>query len=656
MIPSSPKAPLHGTVATDPTLVVRPPQVDVSGRWDAVLIGTAWIAYALALTSSNLTLDVARDIAQAYLVATGADWPMRGPMIGSSFYLGPLWFYLLAPAAASGSSLVVALWVGLLAGSKFLFGWLLGAAIAGPAAGRGVVLALALPAWTGFELLVFSHTNLVAATGLAFAWGCLVLWRAPHLKWVLWVVTAAVLMLHAHPSMLPWLPLALPGLIRGLRTRALPVGGLMAAVALGAGVFLPPWFAAGDGDLGLGVETLLPTAETLAQAPLAAAALARSMVTEGPTAVINLVDAWSPLTAAAIRTLALPVAAVGVAGLALQWRRLRRPIALGVAMLVLSFVFIAIMRPQTPFYMAYGPSTLLAVLLGLGLGRWLHGRIGGMVASCLLAALLGAQLHAFASLSSRGVLDVPVALTDIGSPSRRGAGPGVEQLSPIAADRLAGLLCSHPRPIHGSLAVALDVAYGVPLRMRCGLGLADLAQTGLGGEAGILGLPRLAWAALDRAPEIPVGQWGLAETIALLRPGVVRWADYRSSRDYPPRWWATGPVEEVTIDVGLEPGEVLIVTSLEHVFDHNMPATLRLGGVEQSPAWRSEWTSVWQPPLDGPALLTLTMSGRSVESIEVVILRAPSGGPRVTAAGARDLGPTIRGCSFPISATTSRPN
>lgn len=626
MIPSSPKAPLHETAATDPTLVVQPPQVDVSGRWDAVLIGTAWIAYAFALTSSNLTLDPARDIAQAYLIATGSDWPLRGPMIGSAVYLGPLWFYLLAPAAVFGSTAVVALWVGLLAGSKFLFGWLLGTAIAGPSAGRGIVVALALPAWTGFELLVFSHTNLVAAAALAFAWGCLELWRAPRNGLALWIVATAVLMLHAHPSMLPWLLLALPGLVRGVRQRAVSVTGLLAPGVVAVSLFLPPWLAPSEGSMALGTGALLPAGTAMVGAPMLAMDLGRALVVEGPSAVVSLVGAWSSAAAAMLAALALAVAVVGVGGLAVQWRRLQRLIMIGLALLLLSLLFIAWVKPQTPFYMAYGPSTLLALLIGLGIGRFLKGPANGPLAVMFLLVLLGTQVQALRTLSSRGVLDVPQALTDIASRSPRQVGPGAEQLSPVAADGLARLLCASPGRVHGPLATALDLSYGIAVKMTCGRSLADLAVGDHTPRVGWLGLPSSAWSAIGGEPQFALRQWGLTRDFTLRRAGVVTWADYRSSRDYPPRTWRSGEIATDRIEVELAPGDVLVTTSLEHFFGHNAPAVLRLRGVDIEPVWRSEWSSVWRPSLNQPRTFSLILSGRSVDAIEVLVLTAPPGG------------------------------
>jgi hypothetical protein len=582
--------------------------------------------YALALTSSNLTLDVARDIAQAHLIATGADWPLRGPMIGSAVYHGPLWFYLLAPAAAFGSTTVVALWVGLLAGSKFLFGWLLGAAIGGRGAGRGVVLALALPAWTGFELLVFSHTNLVAAAALAFAWGCLELWRAPRFGWALWVVATAVLMLHAHPSMLPWLVLALPGLVRGLRQGAVTVTGLLAVGAVAASLFLLPWLAPSESDVTLGAGALVPAGTAIVGAPLLAVAFGRALIVQGPSAVASLVGAWSPTAGAVIVVVAVVVVVAGVAGLVLQWRRLQARILVGLALLLLSLLFIALVRPQAPFYMAYGPSTLLAVLVGLGMGRFLGAAGGAPLALLFLLVLLGTQLHALRSLSSRGVLDVPHARTDIASRSPLEVGPGAEQLSPVAADGLAQLLCTWPGRVHGPMATALDLSYGVAVKMTCGRTLLDLAVGDHNPHVGWLGLPSSAWSAIGREPEFALRQWGITRDFTVRRAGVVAWADYRSSRDYPPRTWRSGDVQTVRVEVELAPGEVVVATSLEHFFGHNAPVLLRHHDAELEPAWRSEWSSVWRPSLDRPQTLSLVLSGRSVDAIEVLVLKAVPAG------------------------------
>lgn len=77
------------------------------------------------------------------------------------------------------------------------------------------------------------------------------------------------------------------------------------------------------------------------------------------------------------------------------------------------------------------------------------------------------------------------------------------------------------------------------------------------------------------------------------------------------------------MSVALGPGETLVITSLEHVFGHNQPAVVNVDGREVDAVWRSEWTGIWGPSIGGPRELSIVLSGRSVEAIEIVALRAP---------------------------------
>ncbi len=586
---------------------------------DVLLIALPWALYVVAMASTNLIVDTARDIAQAHLIATGADWPLRGPMIGGAVYLGPLWFYLLAPAAVTGSTLVVAGWAGLLGGSKFLFGWLLGSALAGRAAGRGLVVALSLPAWPGFELIVYSHTNLIVASGLAFAWACLRLARKPTNGRLAVVAVLAVVMLHAHPSMVVWLVLAVPGLCRGLRS-TIRIRTLASVGALCALPFIAPLFAPADQSRVLGAATLIPSGDVLARSPLVMLALARSVVWDGPLAIISIVADWSTPAAAMLTSVALAVIGAGLLGLA----QARRTGVVGGALLLffLGLAFAAILRPITPLYMVYGASSALAIALGVGLGQALA-RDRGLVALVLALALLGTQVIAVGALASSGSMRIEASVVNVSlRPSPKDQDPGSEHLSALSADRLGRVLCAQPGRIHGPLATSLDLAYAIPIRMRCGLGLGELARIGDQTGRRWLGLPAVAWQAVARQPTVNLGQWGLALGVDVLKRGDIAFAEYRSARDYPPWRYHDRELETVTLEIELSPRDVLIVTSLEHLFGGNEPARLELDGVVIDSSWRSLWSSVWRPAQERPERFVLRLSGRSLDAIEVLRLRA----------------------------------
>ncbi|MCB1582590.1 MAG: hypothetical protein KDI92_05950 [Xanthomonadales bacterium] len=84
------------------------------------------VLYAWGFWYSALLLDSSRDLTKAYQIIEYHDWPALGPDIGGFFHVGPLWFYLLTVPAFFGSLKLVALFVGVLAGLKFVMAYQLG--------------------------------------------------------------------------------------------------------------------------------------------------------------------------------------------------------------------------------------------------------------------------------------------------------------------------------------------------------------------------------------------------------------------------------------------------------------------------------------------------------------------------------------------------
>lgn len=593
---------------------------------DVLLVLAAVLAYVAALSVSNISLDTARDLLEAYRILGGDDWVLRGPIIGGGIYLGPLWFYLLTPAIATASATAVAVWVGLLGGSKFMFGWLLGASLGGRGLARGVVVALALPAWPGFEMLVFSHTNLIVASGLGFLFGCVRLWRQPTTNWLVWVTLFGALMLHAHPSLVVWFPAALPGLAKGLRAGSIAIWHLVVGAVAAAGLFAMPWFAPAGDSRALGAAHLLPSSSQILDAPAALIGLMRSIAIDGPRAVVGIVADWQPWLAGLLMVTSVALVVVGSVTVSRRWRHLRTPILIGLGLCVASLVFCALVRPLTPLYMVYAPSAALAAVIGLGLGVWLRGRGGALAALALMSMLMLPQVLAMRGHSELGVLAIrsPNPL-DVGSgfPAAE-AGTGTEQLSPLASDRLGRLLCEQPGSIHGPLAPRLDLVYGLPTRLACGLDLDQLQAIGAQDLRRWAGLPAAAWQALALTPEWSLGQWGLVGRFDVIRAPALDWASYRSQADFPPGEWMDSPDPPSTVVVRfrVEPGQSVVATDRRHFVGLNERPRLENGRHTLEPVWGTVWSTAWQPKLAEPSELTLEISGRKLEALEVIVLPA----------------------------------
>lgn len=594
---------------------------------DLGLVLLAWLGYIVALCASNIILDTARDSLEAHRILTGDQWVLRGPIIGGGIHLGPLWFYLLLPAVPAASATAVAVWVGLLGGSKFLLGWWLGAAVGGRGLARAMVVVLALPAWPGFEMLVFSHTNLIGASSLGFLFGCLQLWRNPSIAWLAWVAGFAILMLHGHPSLAVWLPAALPGLASGFRGRAIGPRHLLVAAIVCASFFVPPLFAPAADSKALGLAHLVPSVSLMLDAPENFLRLVRSIALHGPQSLVGIVADWSSRAAFIVVAASLGMVLVGVATIGANWSRVRGPVLLALGLCVLSLLFCALVRPITPLYMVFAPSTALAAVIAIGLGRWLNGRMGASVTLVLVMAVMGPQVLAVHNLADRGALAIRSPNpSDVGTgfPETDRGTPG-EQLSPIASDRIGKLLCNQTAPVHGPLAPRLDLVYGLPTRLSCDMDLDQLQASSPTNAYRWLGLPRAAWEALGRVPDKPLGQWGLTREFEVLAALPLDWSSYRSPADYTPAEWLTAP-DAPGIDswpIRLEPGQAIVVTDRRHFVGLNQRPTLALGEGILEPAWTSAWSTVWQPALRETAELTLTVTGQRRYAIEIVVMPVP---------------------------------
>ncbi len=163
----------------------------------ALLAATVYAAFGTAGF-----FDTYRDLFVATEIAQGVRFPLAGPPIYSTLHLGPIWFYLLAVPqkffGISGSIAFISVLVALKYPIAMRLGWLLGGR-QGAWTLLGATLAFG---WSVFEPMWLNHASVVETSTFALALSLRSHWQSPSLQRIFWVGVFAALCLHAHPTTL----------------------------------------------------------------------------------------------------------------------------------------------------------------------------------------------------------------------------------------------------------------------------------------------------------------------------------------------------------------------------------------------------------------------------------------------------------------------
>lgn len=598
-------------------------------------ITALWALYVYAYTSANITIDTARDISEALMIAQEGNLPSTGPMVGSSFYLSPIWFYLISPAAHFSSLTVIALWVGLLAGGKFLIAWHLGSAINGPVMGWGLILGLSIPSWSMFEFLTFSHVNIVSVSLLGLLLVSLNLWRAPTNQALIAASAFGILSIHAHPTTAPVLLVVLPGLFRGLHSRLIEYRALFLAVFLFVLPFAPSLLTALNSPFGqtptgahflaflLSPADLLTTITQLMHgAMLGGMYLSAEIINDNLFSISYYNKHYLAL---------FPM--VAIVGLILGRNQFRTEVIIVLSLIIIQCIFLIAVRPETPYHMAYSVNLLFQLLAGIGFGvlltRLTDGSRPWHVVSVALPSLLflAAQVIATQRLSLTGIIALPDSIIDVRRQrSANSESPALEQLSPIAGDRTGRFVCNNPQVtnLHGGLTYILDITYGVAVRSACKQSMARLAVNVRPTDPAWVGLPSAAWQALDFAPEQDFGQWGLTRAFRSVRTIATDWLAYTSPTDYPPRGAEVGDSTRETVEFTSE-GQLLfvVVTNTNVISANNRIIAAQLNGDLLEPVWQSHFSKIYSSKRGlelGSNQWRIDLEGNDLGSIGVAII------------------------------------
>lgn len=438
----------------------------------SVVLVLLLLTHAALFAFASVSLDTARDLFEASRIVQG-EWLLRGPSINSQFYLGPLWFYLLAPVLwLSQSQAITLCWMGLLAAIKFPLAYQLGCLMRDRATGLWLAVALALPGFSGIGALFPTHTVMVEAAVLA---QLILLWQLAQSRhrgrWLCFGLLSG-LAVHAHPTTL--LMAVLVPVVLTRRRSLLCLSEffyLLAGLSLVALPLLPAMVG------GIEFESTTTTTAgsvSILALPQSTWAILVGVLVTGPSLQLATIDQASWLDAGRVAFATMWLCALS--GVIRVWRSDVRQVWLTalIAAVVISML-VGLARSYTPFYMTLLLNPLIAMVLILSLqhsrvrvaGQWLLGLL--VVGS--LATQIQVHQQARAHLNVAGIANVR---------DRNAQFVDADLMPALELDQLARSICASERPVvlHGLLALYVDTALDIGPQMRC----PDRASAQLAGQ------------------------------------------------------------------------------------------------------------------------------------------------------------------------------
>lgn len=487
---------------------MNPPDVRSVPLWrDWLVVSLLATAYLLPFVYALPFIDGVRDIQVALDISYGKHFPLTGPIFGSRFHLGPVFYYVQAlPLMLGGEVASVPLYLGLLAATKFPLAYGMGRAWMGRRYGLLFAAALAIPGWSGLDILNTTTPMLVPTMLLATAWFALAYIRSGSTVALVGAWLAGVLAVHAHPSAVVIALLLITAVswhaIRKRHWRGTVVAVLAAMLPL-----LPMTFAL----IQSGPDAVYPAGLTVVQAGSGHSIggwldALRGYIFGGPLTTLRTLGSaeWG-------MELAWIAAATGGVGCVLAMARGaagdRRAQCLLVALVAVAVAVFAV-RASTPWYFVQSLTVIYAAISALGWGTW-HRAAGVLPVIVLLQAFAQSGFIARHIASGEGnfpgaeLMDVRRARGEIGP--QIGAWLSVREWGDLA-DLSCSLLQDGQVSLHGEIAAIIDDHGALPIRAAC-----DTEGLRLGGRGvrNIVGIPRAVWGALPWPPVERIGSVGL---------------------------------------------------------------------------------------------------------------------------------------------------
>ena len=470
--------------------------------------------------------DLHRDLYWAHEILGGA-WTARGPVIYNTFELGPWWYYVVAASLwATGSLAGAAALVCALAAIKYPLAWRLGRRLGGDALGLAFVIALAVPGWSAAPLGFTTHTALVEASLLTLALVTLSFRERQGWGRAVAFGLAAAFCAHAHPTTVLFVVIAgFAVLARHRDARTIAQLALAAAIALAS---LVPPLLAHDSDAktvgaafahyaahDVGVDPFVRALRIAASVAAGGAWHGMMLLTEVPR------GEWLGL---GVALLALASAAAGWLVAARNDSATWRLARIGLALFAAQCAFVVLIRPVTPIWMTSALVPPFAFALACG---WravaatpMRRAVATLAAAGWLAASLAIHGHFVREIDTVRIATAGNLFMDAGLTWSTGwTEARVARVRLRRLERAARVACGGTT-LHGDLAIADELALGLPTRIACG----DDDAIRYGGRSRAHGhlAAYLAerWCAIGLAPESIGSGFGYTRAVLPLAPEV----------------------------------------------------------------------------------------------------------------------------------------
>jgi hypothetical protein len=525
--------------------------------------------YAGSYAFSLAIPDSTRDIYTAYRISVAQDFPLEGPVLGEAIHGGPAWFYLLAiPLIFHKSWLAVALFVGVVAGLKFILAYVCGSRLIDQRFGLIWALALAMPGWPTIQQVAFTNVNVVETCVLATLYFAIRVWERAAIAWVFALGLACGLAFHAHPTTAPVVPLSLGvALLAPPRHRRASV--ILAFSAACLAPFMPyvvsqvrndfPDFRTGVAYVATSVDF---------RNVVNVIGIIRSVLFDGPLLIardiIGIAQSLLPYAEAGL--MVFVIAALIAAILSAYAAGSARILWLTAGTVAIFAVVATCLRAATPAYFVYALTPSAAALVALGVRAFTRNPLGSWMLYGLTAVVIFLQalvVERIAAQTTQGVGTLPgVGDLSAGLASE----PSTNVWFPsLGHDDSGSVLCrSGDRvAIHGPMAFLVDVNVGVDTLIRCGR-IPDVQLSGIG-EAGRMhwvGMPRIFWTKADLIPRCWIGSLGVASATSVIAPtaSVAR----VSGKIFRPRPFLQAPSGERTLSFDTRGRQALVLTNVIH--------------------------------------------------------------------------------------------
>jgi len=503
----------------------------------------------------------------------------------------------------------VALFIGLVCSLKFPLAYVCGRRLIDSRFGLLWALAMFAPGWASLEALVFLNPNAVAAAALLVLWVALECLE-PARDWPMFAALGFVLALaiHVHPTSAPVFLLA--AIVFWARHRrhgslAAPMLAMIVAFLL---PFVPYFYAeirGGFADWGSASTYLskqvVPVNVTNAPAVIA------DYVFAGPKVVAEYFLHWKRGLASALGALAALAACLPLA--ALLEPRARRWLAIFAGALLVFAVWIACMRPTTPFQFTWMLCPVVGALVAVGL--WSLDRRpalrAAVWAACVASVALNLWvLHGMAARVLEGEGRLPSRVMDIKDRIPRTVFQDV-WFPAYAHERLGRILCDAGGKValHGHLAYVVDKDLGLDALFACD----DRSRLSLAGSRSpshILGMTNAFWTALNAEPACRVGSLGLTRRMTpLLERAPIALAD---GSTYMPRQLNRKPPEETALSFEAPRGAAVLVTNVLGDYEPFRVLAAHANGQRIDPAAQNDFSSLYAPRIGEASVVQWTLA------------------------------------------------